>query len=50
MMSFYTSEEAIRTTAMREDFDDDFAVSEDTTDEEDDEEKEAEADFTEGEE
>ncbi len=49
MLSLYTSEEALRTIAMREDLEDDFAVSEDTVTEDDDE-KEAETDLTEGEE
>ena len=49
MTSFYTSQETGRSTTMREDLEDDFAVSEDAADEDDDE-KESEADFTEGEE
>ena len=48
MTSFYTSQETGRSTTMREDLEDDFAVSEDAADEDD--EKESEADFTEGEE
>mgnify|MGYP001620189431 CR=1 FL=1 len=48
MTSFYTSEEVKKSATMREDLEDDFAVSEDVVSEDEDDEKEVEADFIEG--